>query len=163
MQREIGTDGMQPVGHGNHRRDTDPATHQQGVRGLFDQRKMVDRGRDENTPPFLKNPVHQLGATAPCILAQHGDLIAAAVCRITAQRVLAEEFGGDDHINMRTSSGGRQSATIGASEFIFGNAGRHPLGFADDNLDDRCLAGCRVYRHVRAAHLRRGVRGVHRR
>ena len=73
---------------------------------------MVDGTRHEHTSPRRENPVHQFRAPSPSVLAQHTNAIGAAVGGVAAHRILPQELGRYDDIEMRAGLPFRQVAAV---------------------------------------------------
>ena len=110
--------GVQPVRKGDHWRDTNAAAHEQAMRRVLDQFKVVNRLSDKDTPPLGENPVQQGRAAAARVFAQYRDAVAFAVLGVAQQRVRAQEFGRDDQIEMRASGPSGQVVAFGVGDVI---------------------------------------------
>ena len=111
---------------------------------------MVDGFRDEDLAPFVEDAMQQ-GRSAPAfLLAQHADLIAAVIGRITRHRILPQVFRGHQNIQMRPRRPVRQRDAIHAAEFIFADTIGHFLDPGQFHLNDRRIGIVGIAMHHRS-------------
>ena len=129
------------MGEGDHRRDPDPAPHQQGPRRAWLKLEMVDGLGDEDLAPGRENPVHELRSAPARIFAQHADLVDRAVAGIAGHGILAQEFWGHDDVEMGPRRPLGQVAAVEGAEFILGDIRCHLLGPCHLDPDHRRIPG----------------------
>ncbi|KAF1056008.1 MAG: hypothetical protein GAK34_00426 [Delftia tsuruhatensis] len=120
--------------HGRDGRDADAAGHQDQVAGAFVQREMVARAPHLYGGAAVQMLMHPGRAATAVGLAQHGNLVAAGVLRVAAQRVLARQARvAALQVDVRARRPARQGVAIGGLQAQAQHAFGGSLGLGHDH------------------------------